>query len=857
MKRLGAFLLCATFSIFLTVVTATAQAPVSLNNGGNAAIFGVLAGSGMTNTRPTTITGDVGSSPTHTETGFTPCPAADCVNLTGTNHNAADPNDAVTQGAKTALRNAYLDAQGRFPPITTYPPIHDLGGAVLTPGVYNDPSSFAVTGTLTLDFQGDPNAVFIFQAGSTLTTAATNSTIKLINNAGGTGCNVFWQVGSAATLNTGANFVGTILAHDDISVSAGVTVAGRLLAGAQASGAGAVTLNNDSITASVCGAPPPPPPSPLALTCPANAGQVSVAYSSFTVGSGGTPSYTYSVASGALPAGLTLNTSTGAMTGTPTTAGPFSFTTRVTDSLGATATSPSCGITIALSPPPLQLPDLTITKTHSGNFQLGGSGAYTLTVTNIGAGPTSGAVTVSDALPAGLTATAISGTGWSCVLIGLRCTRNDVLDGGSYPAITVTVNVANNILTSNQSGSGLTFQPGDILLSMKDGTLQWRRHDWTLVKTVTSGTDGQAKGMGFDASGNLFLTHYYGTGFSGNDVVKFNPNGNLIGTFGTGYDCNPASIVFDNAGNAFVGHADCSGNIFKFDSQGNLLAQYDVALENRGSSHILLGSDQCTMYYTSEGPDVKRFNVCTKTQMPDFNTAPLPDGIEGAQQFALLPGDGLLVANFSVIARLDASGNLVRTYDAPGDTHCWLGMSLDPDGLSFWASNWCGSFATRFDLATGKVIESHVASDTGFMVKQIMVVPQGTSIVINTAAVSGGGVVNFSNNSASDPTTIAANQLQTTVLTPLLTISSAGYCAGVPWSVAASNAMPNVTVTLMGTVNGQSWTTPDWATANAAGHFVVGGVFPDGIQGNSYTLRIASGGKMSNTIGFAMVACTP
>src|SRR5258705_4217734 len=91
-----------------------------------------------------------------------------------------------------------------------------------------------------------------------------------------------------------------------------------------------------------------------------------------------------------------------------------------------------------------QLPDLTLTKTHVGTFTQGQSGAtYTLTVANFGAADTSGAVTVTDTLPAGLTATAMSGAGWSCTLATLTCTRSDVLaPGASYPAITLTVNVA-------------------------------------------------------------------------------------------------------------------------------------------------------------------------------------------------------------------------------------------------------------------------------------------------------------------------------------------------------------------------------------------------------------------------------
>ena len=167
-------------------------------------------------------------------------------------------------------------------------------------------------------------------------------------------------------------------------------------------------------------------------------------------------------------------------------------------------------------------------------------------------------MTVSDTLPAGLTATAISGPGWSCTLVPLTCTRGDALAAAaSYPVITVTVSVANNGLVFNPVVGNPAFQASDILVSMADGTVQWRRHDWTLVKVLASGTDGQAKGLAFDTSGNLYVTHWIGSGSSGNDVVRFDRNGNLTGLFGTGFDCNPSSIVFDNNGNAYVGHADC------------------------------------------------------------------------------------------------------------------------------------------------------------------------------------------------------------------------------------------------------------------------------------------------------------
>jgi hypothetical protein len=121
--------------------------PVNLGSAGS---FGVLAGAGITVTGPTTITGDIGTFPTSSITGF------GNVTLTGTDH----AGDVVTQNAQNDLSTAYNDALGRTATIT-YAPVTDLGGLTLAPGVYNDPSSIAITGTLTLDALGDPNAVWI------------------------------------------------------------------------------------------------------------------------------------------------------------------------------------------------------------------------------------------------------------------------------------------------------------------------------------------------------------------------------------------------------------------------------------------------------------------------------------------------------------------------------------------------------------------------------------------------------------------------------------------------------------------------------------------------------------------------
>jgi uncharacterized protein (TIGR03437 family) len=453
---------------------------------------------------------------------------------------------------------------------------------------------------------------------------------------------------------------------------------------------------------------------------------------------------------------------------------------------GATTT---CTITNTIVP---LAPVLTITKSHVGNFTQGDTGdTYTLTVRNAGPGPTTGAVTASDILPAGLTATAISGTGWTCTLATLSCTRSDVLAAGaSYPVITVTVNVANTPSAFPPAAGSPVFQTGDLFISMADGTVQWWREPWMEIKVLPSATTGEAKGMAFDTSNNLYVSHWYATNLlSGNDVATFNQYGNSTALFGSGYNCNPSSVVFDNGGNAYVGQADCSTNILKFDPLGNPLAQYTVLTENRGTYDIALDNNQCTMYYTSEGQDVLRFNVCTNAQMSNFNAAPLPDPVAGA--IALVPGGGMLIANSSVITSLDGSGNFVRTYGGFGNT-CWLGVALDPDGVSFWASDWCASSVTRFNIATGNVIETHVVSPVGYMVKRIAL-PKNifTIVVTNTATVAGGGELTVS-NPASDVTTInPPAPFAAPATNPAGTVNAASYrpmvAAGSVASVFGSN----------------------------------------------------------------------
>ena len=214
---------------FTTAIT-PCPSPIAL---GTACSFGILAGSTVTNVAgtATSITGDVGVWPGTAITGLTP-PAT----VTGTIH-AGDPTAMQAQGDLTTAYNAAAGAAGG----AALPA--DIGQETLFPGVYKTSISLGITGNLTLDAQGDSNAVWIFQIGSTLVTAAGNSQVILTN--GAQSKNVFWQVGSSATLGTNTVFDGTIMAQASITLTTGATLNGRALAST-----GAVTLDTNTVITS-------------------------------------------------------------------------------------------------------------------------------------------------------------------------------------------------------------------------------------------------------------------------------------------------------------------------------------------------------------------------------------------------------------------------------------------------------------------------------------------------------------------------------------------------------------------------------------------------------------------------------
>jgi hypothetical protein len=260
-------------AIGLAVPSASAGAPTSSPTLGTAAGYSVLAGSTVTNTGPSVLSGELGVSPGSAITGFPP----------GLAHGATHAADAAALQAQNDLTIAYNDAASAKT-TTTVPDVGDIGGETLTPGVYTSASSMMLTGTVTLNGQGNPNAIFIFQAGSTVVTASSS---RVVLENGAQACNVYWQVGSSATLGTASSFVGTLMALTSATVTTGVTVDGRVLARN-----GAVTLDSDTFLPTSCTTTVTPTPVTTTTTSSSTSTSTSTSTSGKGTGGGTSPSTT-------------------------------------------------------------------------------------------------------------------------------------------------------------------------------------------------------------------------------------------------------------------------------------------------------------------------------------------------------------------------------------------------------------------------------------------------------------------------------------------------------------------------------------------------------------------------------------
>ena len=255
---------------------------------------------------------------------------------------------------------------------------------------------------------------------------------------------------------------------------------------------------------------------------------------------------------------------------------------------------------------------------------------------------------------------------------------------------------------SPAAASGVAFHTGDLLAGTSNENILHYSPSGSLLDTLSSGAAGSEEtGMCFDASGNL-----YATNFEGASVTKFGSSGNLLSfPWGSSFG-NPESCAVDSLQNVYVGNVS-SDTLLQFNTAGTLLATWHPQVESRGIDWIALSSDQCTMYYTSEGTSVLRFNVCNGTQESTFATG-LPSPCYALQ---IRQNGEIMVACSTEVVRLSSTGAVLQTYpisSLPGATYLFA-MNLDPNGTSFWTADFYNGDIYKVNISTGAVQETFSA----------------------------------------------------------------------------------------------------------------------------------------------------
>jgi hypothetical protein len=265
-------------------------------------------------------------------------------------------------------------------------------------------------------------------------------------------------------------------------------------------------------------------------------------------------------------------------------------------------------------------------------------------------------------------------------------------------------------VTSDASIQSSDWVTGDVFVAVGFGRYQVYDNAGAFKETIVQpSSPARPTGCAF----NPTLDKLYTTEFLHSQVVVFDDASphSVLQIVATSPGESSESIVFAADGSFYVGHADGDREIHHYDAGGNLLATFSAATQNRGTDWLELAADQKTMYYTSEGPAIKRFDVGTNQQLADFASV-------GTIAYALRllpPGDGstgLLVANYSDVKRLDGTGTVIQTYDLNGEDS-WFALTLDPNGTSFWAGNHESAQFYRFNIASGAVEVGPISTGTG------------------------------------------------------------------------------------------------------------------------------------------------
>lgn len=247
-------------------------------------------------------------------------------------------------------------------------------------------------------------------------------------------------------------------------------------------------------------------------------------------------------------------------------------------------------------------------------------------------------------------------------------------------------------LSTAVSLQAVPFTQGQVFASGTLGRIFVYNPDGTLVQTLNTTTNAQeVTGGAFDSNGNFFVTN-----FTTGQLSRFDASGNLVSANILSSTFNSLeSIVFNRSGEMLVGRADGDADVRLINTGGNILTQYNVAIGDRGSDWVDLASDQRTLYYTSEGSVVYRYDLVTGTQLSNFATG-LPRPLFALR---LLSDGGVLVASGAgSVFRLNSSGVITQTYTIGGTL---FGLNLDPDGTSFWTANISTGDIYRYDIGSG------------------------------------------------------------------------------------------------------------------------------------------------------------
>jgi hypothetical protein len=255
--------------------------------------------------------------------------------------------------------------------------------------------------------------------------------------------------------------------------------------------------------------------------------------------------------------------------------------------------------------------------------------------------------------------------------------------------------VCGAVLTGSVSAAPLTV--GHVLAGTGSGDIKDFTPAGVLVQTLNTGA-GNAfdTGMCFKSNGNLLATNF------GLSMTEFSAaSGGVVGPFGSGFNSDEESCSVDSAGNVYVGQADGTRDVLKFTSAGTPITSFDVPTGDRGSDWIDLAADQHTLFYTSEGGDVFRYDVATSTALPDF-----ANGLaEPCYALRIRPNGEVMVACAKVVYRFSAAGTIIQTYPFASAGEIFA-LNLDPDNTTFWTGDDQTGQVYHVDIATGAILGS-------------------------------------------------------------------------------------------------------------------------------------------------------